>query len=489
MVQPAGKPLTVTISDEASQDGGAFDGISLQITAAPALASNVSWYAAPTGGTAVSTNPSFDPVMDGGQSTAILGTYTYYAECKTAAGCASARTAVELVVKAKGISDTSVTICNTYIWNGTTYKSSGDYQFSTISTNGCDSVANLHLTITSLNSTFVKTDAGCFGSATGSITITPTDGDGPYTYRIGTSGSFTTVPSTSYTFNNLKAGKYRITIVDSKGCQGISNQVTIGQQVAPTGTIAATNPTCYSSKDGSITATPSNSSGPYQYRLGTVGSFGSNNTFTGLKGGTYRVYIQDGAGCVGILSATTLVAPTAVSASITKTDESCPTAKDGVITVTGTGGTSPYQYNFGTVGNYATNNIFNGLKAGTYRIFVRDANNCTGYSIGVVINQRAPSCTTTFVRGIGNMKQEKKPSLRVTVLPNPSGNQFTLVAHSTNTKPINIRVMDAVGKMIYTAKGNVEQPFRFGESFANGLYIIEVRQGDEVKIVKAVKGK
>ena len=87
------------------------------------------------------------------------------------------------------------------------------------------------------------------------------------------------------------------------------------------------------------------------------------------------------------------------------------------------------------------------------------------------------------------MKQERKPSLRFTVLPNPSSNQFTLVAHSTNTQPINIRVMDAVGKMVYEAKGNVEQSMRFGEKFANGLYIIEVKQEDELRILKAVKVK
>ena len=49
--------------------------------------------------------------------------------------------------------------------------------------------------------------------------------------------------------------------------------------------------------------------------------------------------------------------------------------------------------------------------------------------------------------------------------------------------------MDAVGKIVYAAKGNAEQPCRFGNSFANGLYMIEVRQGDEVKMIKAVKGR
>ena len=49
--------------------------------------------------------------------------------------------------------------------------------------------------------------------------------------------------------------------------------------------------------------------------------------------------------------------------------------------------------------------------------------------------------------------------------------------------------MDAVGRNVYESKGNAEQSFRFGNSFINGIYLIEVRQGDEVKMIKAVKGK
>ena len=85
------------------------------------------------------------------------------------------------------------------------------------------------------------------------------------------------------------------------------------------------------------------------------------------------------------------------------------------------------------------------------------------------------------------IKGEMNNEMILSLFPNPTTNQFTLTAHSTNTQPISIRVSDAVGKMVYAATAHAEQPFRFGEKFANGLYLIEVRQGDEVKTVKAVK--
>lgn len=80
-------------------------------------------------------------------------------------------------------------------------------------------------------------------------------------------------------------------------------------------------------------------------------------------------------------------------------------------------------------------------------------------------------------------------SMTVELFPNPGRIQFTLIVNSTNTQPVSIRVMDAVGNIVYQAKGNAEHPFRFGEKFANGEYLVEVRQGEVVKTVKAVKMK
>ena len=380
-------------------------------------------------------------------------------------------------------SDTTVSICNTFIWNGTTYKASGDYLYNTTTAAGCDSIANLHLTILSVTSTHTKTDAFCNGSSTGSITVTPTFGVSPFTYRIGTVGSYVS----TNTFNNLKAGNYRISILDVNGCAGISSQVTIGQQPALTASISKIDPTCYGGSNGNITVTPTNGASPYLYRLGTSGSYVTNNSFA-VRVGTYRLYEQDAAGCTNNF-AVVVSQPSAVGATFTKVDETCPLSKDGSIIVNGTGGATPYQYRFGTTGTYAANNNSTGLKAGTYRVYVRDANGCGGISIGVTINQTFPSCVSTFANSGSEFRPQPDGALEVTLSPNPTKNQFMLTAHSKSKQPVTIRITDAIGKINYENKGLPEQPFRFGEKFANGLYLIEVRQGDKVKTVKAVKGR
>ncbi len=50
-----------------------------------------------------------------------------------------------------------------------------------------------------------------------------------------------------------------------------------------------------------------------------------------------------------------------------------------------------------------------------------------------------------------------------------------------------VGVFDVNGKIIYITKGLPEQTYRFGESFAPGVYMIEVRQEGDMKTVKAIK--
>ena len=101
----------------------------------------------------------------------------------------------------------------------------------------------------------------------------------------------------------------------------------------------------------------------------------------------------------------------------------------------------------------------------------------------------ATGCTT-FARNGRASANEGKSSFNISLSPNPSSNRFTLVAQSNNhLQAVNIRVVDVNGKVVYETKGQPEQSFRFGERFSNGMYLIEVRQGDELKTIKAVKGK
>jgi hypothetical protein len=79
--------------------------------------------------------------------------------------------------------------------------------------------------------------------------------------------------------------------------------------------------------------------------------------------------------------------------------------------------------------------------------------------------------------------------LSVTVLPNPSVNNFTLVINgTTQAGKMNLRITDIQGRVI-EQKNNVQpgQGLTIGHSYRSGVYIAEVIQGKERKVVKLIK--
>ncbi len=443
-----------------------------------------------TGGSVVLTSSSAsgnqwyvggNPIGAATNQTYTASTSGNYTVVATSGGCSSAFSLGTVVtVNIPTTSDTTAAVCNKFTWHDSTYKISTDAVWHTTNAGGCDSTRTLHLTILSVTSITSKTNATCNSTATGSIIVTPTFGVSPFTYRIGTVATY----GASNTFNSLRAGSYRVSILDANGCAGVSDQVIITQPVAIAGTSVVTNATCYGVENGSITVTPTTGTAPHTYRLGNTGSFTSPNVFNNVKAGAYRLYIQDANSCIGSI-VVTLTQPTKVSGTATKNDETCPGARNGSITVTGAGGTLPYTYRFGSTGAYTATNTFSNLKAGSYRVYVNDANGCSGFSILTTVGQTSGSCFTART-GLPVIEPSNS-NLKVSISPNPSSHQFTLQVNSTRKESVQIRVMDVNGRTVHTIKGISEKMYRFGEQFAPGLYMIEVRQGEEAKTLKAVK--
>ena len=313
--------------------------------------------------------------------------------------------------------------------------------------------------------------------------MTPTYGVAPFTYRIGTLGSF--VPSN--TFNDLKIGKYTVSIIDNNGCRGITSQVTITQPLSITGTYTSTPTSCNGGANGTLTVTATRGTAPFMYRLGTTGSFTSTNNFTSLKAGVYKAYIQDATGCIGVISAT-VSQPSKVNGTFTVTNASCPGMANGTVTLNGSGGIAPYTYRWGTVGGFSTPNIFTRISEGSYRVFVLDANNCYGYSVLATVANASAACSTrTWATRSPMVNDERSREKDVMLSPNPTNNQFVFKSGALNKQAIQLRVFDTNGKVILSAKPSPGQPFRFGEELQPGIYMVEIRKGSEIKILKAVK--
>ena len=72
---------------------------------------------------------------------------------------------LHLTVNPVATTEESVTACDSYTWNGQTYTASGDYTYTISAANGCDSIVTLHLTIN--NSEKGETDYAtiCYGES------------------------------------------------------------------------------------------------------------------------------------------------------------------------------------------------------------------------------------------------------------------------------------------------------------------------------------
>ena len=329
-----------------------------------------------------------------------------------------------------------------------------------------------------------STSPTCFGQKNATITASAANGVAGYMYKNGSTGTLQSSP----TFTGLLAGvNYRIYAQDATGCTGFSDLVNVPQTPAIAATFTTSDATCFNTANGTATISASGGSGTYQYKNGTAGTLQTSNVLTGLRAGTqYRAYVVDNNGCTGNTTLFMVGQPAALT-SVTTVNAPVCVGNPGSASITPTTGTPPYQYKYSATGVYQQFNTFDGINPGTtFRLYFQDATGCVGIGDQQIMDDGSDFCNPDRKKA-AIAKTVTAKHLEVVLSPNPSSSQFTLIAHSGNIKPITIRVLDVNGKNLYITKGQPEQSLRFGSSFGSGLYFVEVRQGDEVKTVKAVK--
>jgi gliding motility-associated-like protein len=224
----------------------------------------------------------------------------------------------------------------------------------------------------------IFTSASCNGTCDGTANVTPTGGTAPYTYLWSHNNS------TASSASGLCAGPVSVTITDNKGCTKVIN-FNITSPNALTISSNTSNAKCNSACDGTATANPLGGTAPYTYQWSDPLAQ-TTSTATGLCTGTYIVTVTDASGCSGndtvVITEPSLIVPNAVTTLAT-----CGIC-DGTITLSPTGGTGPYTYNWPSIG--ATTPNVNALCAGTYTVEITDANLCKQTFLIAVSNVNGP---------------------------------------------------------------------------------------------------
>ncbi|RFS14187.1 hypothetical protein D0T08_21850, partial [Emticicia sp. C21] len=110
--------------------------------------------------------------------------------------------------------------------------------------------------------------------------------------------------------------------------------------------------------------------------------------------GTYTVTVTDAKGCTATATVT-ITQPNVLTTSITKVDVSCNGGNNGSATVTPSGGTSPYTYQWSSGGGTAATT--SNRSAGTYTVTVTDAKGCTATATVTITQPNVLTASITKV--------------------------------------------------------------------------------------------
>ncbi len=227
---------------------------------------------------------------------------------------------------------------------------------------------------------------GCYGDANGQIAIEGIGGTGTKIYTIDGGSSIT-----NGIFSSVTGGSHILSISDDNGCQK-DTTVIISEPIPIRFTsIALTHITgCFGDNNGIINATATDGVGALEYAL-DGGVFQGSGTFNSLFAGNHVISAKDANNCQTD-SSIILTEPLAISIDAeSAVDISCTGSDDGNVSITVSGGTTPYLYTLNPDAISNASGSFSSLTPGDYTISVDDLNNCGPVTSGTLTVAEPPA--------------------------------------------------------------------------------------------------
>jgi len=255
------------------------------------------------------------------------------------------------------------------------------------------------------------------------------------TYQIATDGTLT-ITGLPY---SPSLYRYFATASGPEVCEGFVANPTVRIDQLPTLTASIVAEKCFG-EGGTIQINATGGLGGYQYSLDGV-TYQNSNTFN-LAQGTYSVSVKTGQGCISTISNLVITGPSApiVVENLTSSDATCLQA-DGRVSFSLKGGYGGYQADIylgsalldSQAANAAGQVTFNGLRAGTYDVVVRDSGGCEVRFNGLFEIKNIPTPITVADEQIC----EGESAILIPTVPAPAtGTTFTWYFDAQATRPI-----------------------------------------------------
>jgi len=299
-------------------------------------------------------------------------------------------------------------------------------------------------------------------NADGAASLTVNTGSAPFEY------SWSNMANTA-NITGLLPGEYCVTVEDNNGCS-VNNCISVtysGQAYADfeadivSGCAPLTVQFSDASTGGPIAWTWNFGDGATSSDQNPQHTYTTEGSFDVLlvviySDATDSKYVS---GYITVNSSPTL--------SFEVTPESAAGAQDGAIELTITGGTPPYTINWSNLQHTA---LITGLSSGTYYVEVIDANDCS--TIDNVFLSVFSGIQTSLLQD-------------VVIYPNPVTDEL-VIEFTGNTNDVSFEIINTLGQSVYNGV-LIDKTVINTATFAQGVYLIKLDNGDMVEFRKMVK--
>lgn len=258
--------------------------------------------------------------------------------------------------------------------------------FTQILTNqyGCDSLVVETVTLLSPDECGLEIalsgDTISCQATSGDLTLEVTQGLPPFSFEWINTGTGNTgtgnTDNQQHQIEGLADGTYSVTVTSGNGLTAVAQAVLV-QMTPPVPNLTLLTDfggyavSCSGAQDGSVSVTATGGAAPYTFEWsnGAQGPLLEN-----LAAGTYTVTVSGAYSC-SAEEAVTLLEPLPLALAFTITHPDCFGQKEGVIQAGPDGGVPPYLFSLDGV-QWQDSGTFSGLTAGTFEIWMQDANGC-----------------------------------------------------------------------------------------------------------------
>lgn len=289
------------------------------------------------------------------------------------------------------------------------------------------------------------TAAQCAGTNTGSAIISATNGNGQVDFFANGTG----MPSPTGDFMNMfSAGAHFVVLRDAAGCRDTVD-FNILEPAAIVLNATKSDVLCNGGSSGSVFVSSMGGTGTvtFVWQPCAGGTPMPGATLNNLFADCYNVVATDANNCTATATLT-VNEPAAYAFQLSQDSVSCKGLADGLVNITVTGGTAPYQYAWD---NGASSASAPGFNAGTHFVTVTDAANCISTTSVVVLEPASLLIDSTASRAVSCFGGSNGTA-SVFPIGGSSPYSYTWVNSQTTPKALNlsantyaVTVMDAQG--------------------------------------------